>query len=354
MPSGTNGSWKRALVAAYTRSQCRSMVLPIATAGPPTAATIGFARLGSTLNSSTTGGSAPAGRLRKSPTSLPAVKHSCEPWSRIARTCGSASAAASAAASMTYISAVIAFFFSGRASSTCATLLIVSARIKPVVLELLPQRELGELAGRGVRQLGDEHHVVRHPPLRDLAFVESKDLFLRHFLAGLLHRDDDRPLVPLRLLDADHRRLGDGRVRHRDALEVDRADPLAARLDHVLRAVGDLHDAVRVDGRHVAGRKPLRAVLVRLQRIAALALELAVDDPGPAHLQVAERLAIPGQLGPVLADDAHVHAVDGAPLLVLERVARILRRLRMLRLEAADRAERAHLGHAPGMQHLHT
>src|SRR2546422_8028743 len=96
MPSGTNGSWKRALVAAYTRSQCRSMVLPIPTAGPPTAATIGFARLGSTLNSSTTGGSAPAGRLRKSPTSLPAVKHSCEPWSRIARTCGSASAAASA------------------------------------------------------------------------------------------------------------------------------------------------------------------------------------------------------------------------------------------------------------------
>src|SRR5437899_2617429 len=142
MPSGTNGSWKRALVAAYTRSQCRSMVLPIPTAGPPTAATIGFARLGSTLNSSTTGGSAPA---------------------------------------------------------------------------------------------------------------------------GLLHRDDDRPLVPLRMLDADHRRLGDRRVRHRDALEVDRADPLAARLDHVLRAVGDLQDSVRVDGRHVAGREPLRAVLVRLQ-----------------------------------------------------------------------------------------
>src|SRR5437762_4314318 len=348
MPSGTNGSWKRALVAAYTRSQCRSMVLPIPTAGPPTAATIGFARLGSTLNSSTTGGSAPAGRLRKSPTSLPAVKHSCEPWSRIARTCGSASAAASAAASMTYISAVIAFFFSGRASSTCATLLIVSARIKPVVLELLPQRELGELAGRGVRQLGDEHHVVRHPPLRDLAFVESKDLILRHFLAGLLHRDDDRPLVPLRMLDADHRRFSDGRVRHRDALEVDRADPLAARLDHVLGAVGDLHVAVWIQRRDIAGGEPALP-----ERIAALALEVALDHPASAHLQVAEGLAVVGKLASVLADNPHVHAEDRPALLVLQRDSLLLGPACMLRLEGRHGAERAHFRHAPGVQHFH-
>jgi hypothetical protein len=49
---------------------------------------------------------------------------------------------------------------------------------------------------------------------------------------------------------------GHGRVRHRDVLQVDGADPLAAGLDHVLAAVGDLHEAVGVDGGDVAGGEP--------------------------------------------------------------------------------------------------
>src|SRR5207244_6651831 len=93
------------------------------------------------------------------PISLPAVKQSRLPCSRTARTSRSASAAASASASCTYISVVIAFFLSSRASSIRATLLFVSARTKLVVLHLLAQRELGELAGGGVRQLGNEHHI---------------------------------------------------------------------------------------------------------------------------------------------------------------------------------------------------
>jgi hypothetical protein len=81
---------------------------------------------------------------------------------------------------------------------------------------------------------------------------------------------------------ADAGRLQHGRVRHRDVLQVDRADPLAAGLDHVLAAVGDLHEAVGVDGGHVAGREP--AVH---QHVAALVLEVAGDDPRPLHQQVA-------------------------------------------------------------------
>src|SRR5687768_789262 len=217
MPSGTNGSWKRAFGAAYTRSQCSSMVVPIPTAGPPTAATTGFCMCGSTLNSACAG-EVPGLRStrRKSPTSLPAVKHSAVPCSSTARTCGSASAAASALPSIGYISTVIAFFFSTRSKRMRVTRSLVSLRIKAIVLQLLAQRELGELAGRGMRQLGDEQHVVGHPPLRDFAVVEAQQLIFRHFLAGLLHRHDDRPLVPLRVLDADHRRLGDRRMRDRD------------------------------------------------------------------------------------------------------------------------------------------
>src|SRR6266850_418787 len=273
------------------------------TAGPPTAATTGFSSAGSTSNTRKAGDCTPGSRFRKFEMSLPAVKQSLLPWISTARTSRLAAAAASASAICAYISVVIAFFLSSRASSMRATLSLVSARTKLVILHLLAQRELGELAGGGVRQLLHEDHVIGHPPLGDLALVELQELVARHLLPRLLHRHDDRPLVPFRMLDADYRGLGDRRMRDGDVLEVDRADPLAARLDHVLRAVGDLDVAVGIDGADITRGEPLVA-----QRIAALALEIALDDPRPAHLQVAEGLAVPRQLLAVLADDAQVDA----------------------------------------------
>src|SRR4029078_3977889 len=251
--------------------------MPIA--GPPTAATTGFFIHGSTSNRALAGGTPPEGRLRKSATSLPAVKHSAVPCSRTARTAASASAAARAAPSCAYICAVRAFFLSTRSKHTRATRSFTSLLIKAVVLELLAQRELGELARGGVRQLRHEQDIVRHPPLGDLALVEAQQLFARNLLPGLLHHHHDRPLVPLRVLDADHRRLRDRRVRDRDVLQVDRADPLAAGLDHVLRAIGDLHVALGVERGHVAGGKP--AVL---QRIPALPPLIATGPPARPHL----------------------------------------------------------------------
>src|SRR5688572_19639349 len=171
------------------------------TAGPPTAATTGLLKSGKTSKRRQVGEPSPeGGRFRKSPISLPAVKQSAEPCSRMARTSPSASAAASASASCRYISVVMAFFFSGRSKRTRATRPAVSLLIKAVVPELLAQRELGELAGRGVRQLLHEHHVVGHPPLGDPALVELEQLVLRHLLARALHRHHDRALVPLRML----------------------------------------------------------------------------------------------------------------------------------------------------------
>ena len=72
-------------------------------------------------------------------------------------------------------------------------------------------------------------------------------------LALLQHDDQQRPLVPFRMLDADHRRFRHLGMADGEVLQLDRGDPFAARLDHVLGAVGDLHVAVRVDGRDVAG-----------------------------------------------------------------------------------------------------
>ena len=72
-------------------------------------------------------------------------------------------------------------------------------------------------------------------------------------LAVLRHDDEERPLVPFRVLDADHRRLGDVGMADGEVLELDRGDPFAAGLDHVLVAVDDLHVAGGVDRRDVAG-----------------------------------------------------------------------------------------------------
>src|SRR5262245_61131528 len=147
------------------------------TAGPATAATTGFLIPGRARNRPAVAGSSSGARgFRKSARSLPALKQSRVPCSSTARTSAAASAAASASASCRYISAVKAFFFSGRSSAMRAMPPSVSARTKLVVLHLLAQRQLRELSGRGVRQIGDEHHVVGHPPLGDLALVELEQL----------------------------------------------------------------------------------------------------------------------------------------------------------------------------------
>src|SRR4051812_20654478 len=165
-------------------------------AGPATAATTGFFIAGSVRKRCAAGDSSPLARgFRKSARSLPALKHSRVPCRRTARTSPAPSAAASAAPSARYISAVKAFFFSGRSSAMRAMPSALSARTKLVVFHLLAQRQLRELAGGGVRQLLHEHHVVRQPPLGDFAFVEAQQLILGDVLPRLLHRDDDRPLV---------------------------------------------------------------------------------------------------------------------------------------------------------------
>src|SRR5260221_872466 len=161
--------------------------MPIA--GPPTAATIGFCSVGKVSKKRQLGDFVPGGRFRKSDRSLPAVKQSLLPWISTLRTPGSASAAASASAICTYISVVIAFFLSSLASSMLATRSFVSARTKLVVLHLLAQRELGELAGGGVRHLRNEHHDVGHPRLSDLAFVKLQWIVPLDILPRLRHPD---------------------------------------------------------------------------------------------------------------------------------------------------------------------
>ena len=102
--------------------------------------------------------------------------------------------------------------------------------------------------------------------------------------------------------------MADGEV-----LELDRGNPFAARLDHVLGAVGDLHVAVRVDGGDVAGVE--EAVLV--EDVAAV-LEIAARNRRPAHLEPAEGLAVARQLVAGVVGDLHLDPERRVALLGLD------------------------------------
>src|SRR5499427_9010733 len=147
---------------------------------------------------------------------------------------------------------------------------------------------------------------------------------------------------------ADARCHRNGWMRHRNVFQVDRADPLAARLDDVLAAVGDLHETVRIDRRHIAGWEPTVH-----KRIAAFALEIAGDDPRPADHELPCGLTVVRKVTAVVIHDLDVHAKRSAALLGLHGHAPFYAEAGVLGFQRADRAEWAHLGHAPGMQHLY-
>ena len=144
-------------------------------------------------------------------------------------------------------------FFPIRYSPIRHSLVDAAAFGKAVRLELVAQRGLQDLAGRGVRNAVDEGDVVGHPPFGDLAVHEFQDVLAACLLALLELHDQQRPLVPFRMMDADHGGFRHRGMADREVFQIDRRNPFAAGLDHVLGAIGDPHVAVRIDGGDVAG-----------------------------------------------------------------------------------------------------
>src|SRR5581483_1123708 len=86
-----------------------------------------------------------------------------------------------------------------------------------------------ELAGRGARQLLDERDLARDLEARERLLDVVAQLVLGRARARL--QDDHRgePLTELGILDAEHRRVGDRRVRDQRLLDLLREDVLTAR-----------------------------------------------------------------------------------------------------------------------------
>ena len=89
----------------------------------------------------------------------------------------------------------------------------------------------------------------------------------------------------------------------RDILDVDRADPFAARFDDILLAVGNAHEAIRIDCRDIAGVEP--AIFV--ERGGFLAI-VALEHPGSADHDGAGASTIVRQLPAIVVDDLELDA----------------------------------------------
>src|SRR5947208_16963031 len=99
---------------------------------------------------------------------------------------------------------------------------------------LLAECALQDLADGRLRDDGDELEAVGKPPLRKLRREKGAQLLAGARRAFTPNDYRERPLVPPRVWHADHGRLEHSRMAGECRLERDRADPLPARLDHVL------------------------------------------------------------------------------------------------------------------------
>src|SRR5713101_234786 len=179
---------------------------------------------------------------------------------------------------------------------------------------LRAQHLLVELPDARLRDLGDERPSLRKLPTRDALAQERVQLLRSHLRARRPYDARERTFVPARIRNRDHCRFRDIGMRHQLPFELHRRDPLAARLDDILGAVGDADVPVVRDTRDVAGTQPTMVEL--LGRGIAVVRR---GDPRTPHLDLAHRLPVPGQHGAVVGDDAQLdtwqHATgDRAPV----------------------------------------
>ena len=161
------------------------------------------------------------------------------------------------------------------------------------------------------------------------------------------HHQQQRPLVPFRVrARRSTAASATSGCETRDVLQRDRADPFAAGLDHVLRAVGDLHEAVGIDGRDVAGGEPAVGVAARCparrRNRRCTPTGRAPSGRRTACRPTAVRLPSPSTI--FMSMPARTR-----PCFSMWRTAALAGQPGLRRLRRVVGADRAELGHAPAM-----
>mmetsp|Transcript_28410 Transcript_28410/g.56816 ORF Transcript_28410/g.56816 Transcript_28410/m.56816 type:complete len:226 (-) Transcript_28410:194-871(-) len=181
----------------------------------------------------------------------------------------------------------------------------------PLLREQLADLFLVELPGGRQRDFFPDQHIVRQ-----LELGERLGTMVLDFLGdvrgrprarlGREHHDGHWPLVPLWMRHGNDSRHGHAVNRSNAVLEIYRGNPLATRLDDVLRAIRDDDRALPVDQRHVARDQPALVEFVR-----RIDVEVLGGDPWAADEQLAR-----GTRGHILVQvvrvrDAHLHPGQG-------------------------------------------
>ena len=148
-------------------------------------------------------------------------------------------------------------------------------------------------------------------------------------------------------MDADHGCLRDRGMSDREVFQIDRGNPLAAGLDHILGAIGDPHVSVLVDGRDVAGVE-----ITFLVENVGIDVEIGLRYRGTADLQPAEGLAVPRQFLTGIVGDLHLNAERRIALGLENIKPGVAGEFVKRGFQRGKGANRAHLGHAPGVAHL--
>src|SRR5262245_56894836 len=146
----------------------------------------------------------------------------------------------------------------------------------------------------------------------------------------------------------DRSRFGDPGTAEREIFELDRRDPFTTGFDDILCPVDDLHIAMRIDRRHVAGVEPT----LRVERRCSLVLEVTRGDCRTFHLEPAERLAVPGEVTILIVGDLHLDTIERTALLQLLLPELVLAQMVQSSLEGSDRPGRAHFRHSPTMNDI--
>src|SRR5262245_15571671 len=148
---------------------------------------------------------------------------------------------------------------SKRRPKSMPALLLAIPAAKPQVHLLGAQHMLGDLVGRGLRQVLSEFDVARHFEAGEICSAMLDNPLRRQNIRGymrLQHHVDLHFLAAHGVRDRQCGGFGDFRDAANDGFNFERRDVLPGAADHVLDATDDREKAARVTAKQVARAEP--------------------------------------------------------------------------------------------------
>ena len=108
-----------------------------------------------------------------------------------------------------------------------------------------------------MRQGFHEDHIIRYPPLSDLARQELKYVLFVGTPARLRLDYQQGTFLPNGMLNSDYSSLEHIWMRYREVLDLNRGNPFTTGFYDVLQSIGKLYIAIGVDGRDIASTQTI-------------------------------------------------------------------------------------------------